>query len=83
MEVVRGTPSRMGEGLGVAVAQPEFVQEELASGRLIAPFREVFSTGKRYFLICPAERRHRPAVAGFLSWVQSELPSSGSGNEPR
>jgi len=62
------------EGLGVAIAQPEFVQEELASGRLIAPFREDFFTGKRYFLVCPPTRRHAPAVARFLSWVQSELP---------
>ena len=61
------------EGLGVAIAQPEFVQEELASGRLVAPFRKVFSTGKRYFLVCPPSRRHAPAVARFLSWVQSEL----------
>jgi LysR family glycine cleavage system transcriptional activator len=64
------------EGLGVAIAQPEFVQDELASGRLISPFRKVFSTGKRYFLVCPAARRHAPAVARFLSWVQSELAAS-------
>lgn len=64
------------EGLGVAVAQPEFVQDELASGRLIAPFRQVVATGKRYFIVCPPERRHRPAVARFLSWVQSELPAA-------
>jgi LysR family glycine cleavage system transcriptional activator len=64
------------EGLGVAIAQPEFVQDELASGKLMAPFRKVFATGKRYFLVCPVARRHSPAVARFLSWVQSELASS-------
>jgi LysR family glycine cleavage system transcriptional activator len=64
------------EGLGVAIAQPEFVQDEIASGRLTAPFRKEFSTGKRYFLVCPLSRRHAPAVARFLSWVESELPGS-------
>jgi len=61
------------EGLGVAVAQPEFVEEELRSGRLIAPFRTVLSTGNRYFIVCPAPRRHAAAVARFLSWVEAEL----------
>jgi LysR family glycine cleavage system transcriptional activator len=57
------------EGLGVAVAQPELVQDELASGRLTAPFDAVFSTGRRYFLICPESRRRAEAVSRFLEWV--------------
>lgn len=69
------------EGLGVAVAQPEFVQDELANGRLVAPFPQVVATGKRYFIVCPPERRHRPAVGRFLSWVQSELPVAGGGGD--
>jgi DNA-binding transcriptional LysR family regulator len=61
------------EGLGVAVAQPEFVQDELASGRLVTPFPQVMSTGRRYFLVCPEARRHTPAVARFFSWAQAEV----------
>jgi LysR family glycine cleavage system transcriptional activator len=61
------------EGLGVAIAQPEFVEEELRTGRLIAPFRNVISTGNTYFIVCPASRRRAPAVARFLSWVEAEL----------
>lgn len=60
------------EGLGVAIAQPEFVEEELASGRLIAPFEQVVATGRKHFLVCPARLRHDPAIAGFFSWVQSD-----------
>ena len=59
------------EGLGVGIAQPEFVQEDLASGRLVAPFEQVVSTGRKHFLVCPAKSRHDPAVARFFSWVQS------------
>ncbi|WP_409050713.1 LysR substrate-binding domain-containing protein [Variovorax guangxiensis] len=61
----------MREGLGVGIAQPEFVQEDLASGRLVAPFKQVVSTGRKHFLVCPARGRHAPAVARFFSWVQS------------
>lgn len=57
------------EGLGIAVAQPELVEDELAAGRLIAPFPQVFATGRRYFLISPDARRHAPATAQFLQWV--------------
>lgn len=59
------------EGLGVGIAQPEFVEEDLASGRLVAPFKQVVSTGRKHFLVCPARGRHDPAVARFFSWVQS------------
>jgi DNA-binding transcriptional LysR family regulator len=64
------------EGLGIAVAQPEFVLDELDSGRLIAPFPQLMSSGRRYFLVCPMARRHATAVARFLSWAQSEAPAS-------
>lgn len=60
------------EGMGIAIAQPEFVESELASGRLIAPFRQIVSTDRKHFLVCPARLRHDPAVASFFSWVQSD-----------
>ncbi|MGT2509200.1 LysR substrate-binding domain-containing protein [Cupriavidus basilensis] len=59
------------EGLGICIAQPEFVEDDLATGRLIAPFSEIVETGRKHFLVCPARRRHEPAIARFFSWVQS------------
>ncbi len=59
------------EGLGMCIAQPEFVEDDLATGRLIAPFPEIISTGRKQFLVCPARLRHDPAVASFFAWVQS------------
>lgn len=61
------------EGLGVGIAQPEFVEEELASGRLIAPFKQVVSTGSKHFLVCPTRLRHDPAVARFFAWAQADV----------
>jgi LysR family glycine cleavage system transcriptional activator len=68
------------EGLGICIAQPEFVQDDLASGRLIAPFPGIVSTGRKHFLVCPERRRHEPAVAQFFSWVQS---GASPGDAPR
>lgn len=65
------------EGLGVAVVQPELVEDELASGRLIAPFAAIYPTGRTYFLVCPQSRCRVPAVARFLDWI------AGAAGEPQ
>ena len=60
------------EGLGVAIAQPELVEDDIKTGRLIAPFPQVVATGKQYFLVCQPAQRHVPGVAQFLSWIQTQ-----------
>lgn len=60
------------EGVGPCIAQPEFVADDLAAGRLIAPFPQEILTGRKQFLVCPERLRHDPAVASFFSWVQSK-----------
>lgn len=60
------------EGVGPCIAQPEFVEDDLAAGRLISPFPQVILTGRKQFLVCPERLRHDPAVASFFSWVQSK-----------
>ena len=59
------------QGLGVAIAEPAFVRDELASGALIAPFEQVVMTGRKHFLVCPSRQRHDPLVARFFNWIQS------------
>ncbi len=59
------------EGLGVAVVQPELVEDELATGRLIAPFDMIYPTGRTYYLVCPQSRLRVPVVAHFLQWIAS------------
>lgn len=67
------------EGLGICIAQPEFVEKDLASGQLIAPFPEMVSTGRKHFLVCQERRRHDPAVARFFSWIQSGAEARPAG----
>lgn len=59
------------EGLGFAIAQPEFVEDDIAAGRLITPFGQVVTTSRKHFLVCPARLRHQPAIAAFFSWIAS------------
>jgi LysR family transcriptional regulator, glycine cleavage system transcriptional activator len=58
-------------GIGIAVLDPIYVREELASGRLIAPFKKRVKTGRGYFLIS----RSNPPLAQhhlkFRAWLYS------------
>jgi hypothetical protein len=54
------------EGLGFAIAQPEFVQDELTGGRLIAPFPEVFSTGNLSAIATPCSGGDALSIVGAV-----------------
>ena len=57
------------DGLGVAMAQKTYVQEDLALGRLVQPFAHVAETGLAYFLVCDARKASIGIVAAFGSWL--------------
>lgn len=60
-------------GIGIAVLDPIYVLEELASGRLIEPFKKRVKTGRGYFLIS----RSNPPLAEhhqqFRDWLFSVM----------
>jgi DNA-binding transcriptional LysR family regulator len=59
-------------GQGVFLAWDVLVAEDLATGRLIAPFRERHPTGLDYWLIRPPGAIS-PHLAKFRSWIRSEI----------
>lgn len=66
----------MAEGLGVAIAQLAFVADDIATGRVIAPFTVQVRNQTGYFLIYPRDRLRRPAVRAFHDWVLTEARQS-------
>ena len=56
-------------GGGVALADVDMFAAELADGRLVAPFAEVFEDGFGYYLKCHAEDLSDPVIALFRSWM--------------
>lgn len=60
------------DGLGVVIAQRTFVQEDLKSGRLIAPFALQVSGDGAYYLGYPTERPKGERVAAFEAWILRE-----------
>jgi LysR family transcriptional regulator, glycine cleavage system transcriptional activator len=58
--------------LGVAMAQAELVADDLASGRLVAPFKLRVATSGAYFLVYPARSRGLAKVRRFEKWILEE-----------
>ena len=60
------------DGLGVVIAQRTFVEEKLASGRLVAPFYLEVPGDGAYYLSYPLQRAKGECVAAFEVWIMGE-----------
>jgi LysR family glycine cleavage system transcriptional activator/LysR family transcriptional regulator of beta-lactamase len=59
------------DGVGVAIAQRDYVAEDLASGRLVAPLPLVATTQKGYYLVCEPGRADTFPLSVFRAWMRS------------
>ncbi|MGK9338012.1 LysR substrate-binding domain-containing protein [Sinorhizobium meliloti] len=57
-------------GLGVAIINPEFVGEEIRSGRLIFPFPDMAPVISSYQFIYPQSKANHPGVTRFREWLR-------------
>lgn len=60
-------------GHGVAMLSPFYVQEELASGRLIRPFDISWIDENAYWLVYPESRRNAPKIRAFREWIEAAI----------
>ena len=68
--------------MGVAIADLDFVRDELADGRLVAPFEFVLRDGMDYVLIAERDGLAEPKLGMFRDWLLAELAADGSGGRP-
>ena len=59
-------------GMGVALAPPFFVQEELAQGRLVDIAPRPVGGQRAYSLIYPEHKAELPALQAFSAWLQAQ-----------
>ncbi len=64
------------KGLGIAIVSMVFAADELAGGRLIAPFSRSIINDIGYYLLTSAEKLETAPVSTFWNWIQSEMQSS-------
>lgn len=58
---------------GIAVVDVRLCQEELASGKLVAPFDRTIVSGRNYFLVSRAEEIEIPRIGAFRAWVLDQF----------
>jgi LysR family glycine cleavage system transcriptional activator len=59
--------------LGIAIGQRSYIEDDLASGRLVQPFDTVLHRDLGYYLVCPAERADAPKIRLFREWLLSGI----------
>jgi LysR family glycine cleavage system transcriptional activator len=69
-------------GQGVAILNHIYFAEELASGRLIAPFNHHCSDDIGIWLVHPASRRNNPKIKAFREWILSAVAADMQRTEP-
>jgi DNA-binding transcriptional LysR family regulator len=69
-------------GMGVALAPPFFVQEELAQGRLVDIAPHPVSGQRAYSLIYPEHKAELPALQAFSAWLLAETADGVRLNRP-
>jgi LysR family glycine cleavage system transcriptional activator len=63
-------------GAGIAIAQPLFVESELASRKLVMPFKAPVELPEAYYFVSPTSREESKSLAAFRSLLQRESKST-------
>jgi LysR family glycine cleavage system transcriptional activator len=64
------------EGLGIAIGYDTLVADDLASGRLVAPFDFKVRAALSYYFVCPKKNAELAKIACFRDWISAEARSS-------
>ena len=60
------------DGQGVALGRSPLVDQLVAQGKLVAPFRGKHSTSRAYFIVRGAQASRRPEAQAFVDWLRAE-----------
>ena len=57
------------DGLGVAMGRTAYVEDDIAKGRLVVPFKITLPTDAGFYLVSPAGRTDPPKLSAFRQWL--------------
>ncbi len=57
------------EGIGIAIGQMVLVVDDLAAGRLVAPFDFIHDNGNAYYLTYAEHAQNKPVLTEFRDWI--------------
>lgn len=64
------------DGLGLAMAQTAFIQDDIASGRLVRVHNKSLKTGRAYFLVLSPANTGQSKIIHFTQWLKEEIGRS-------
>lgn len=70
------------EGMGVAMAQKVLVGDDLAAGRLVAPFNRVLRDDGPFCLLYPKSKVNEPHLIAFRDWLLAQAKGAPARSEP-
>jgi LysR family glycine cleavage system transcriptional activator len=57
------------DGIGVAMGRTSYVQDDIAKGRLVVPFKIALPADAGFYLVSPESRREAPKLTAFRQWM--------------
>ena len=57
------------DGIGVALGRTSYVQDDIAKGRLVVPFKIALPADAGFYLVSPEGAAEPPKLAGFRKWL--------------
>jgi LysR family glycine cleavage system transcriptional activator len=79
-QVMEGNAAMAGHGL--AMLMPVYWPNDLAAGRLIAPFPLISLDGFSIWLVYPEHKRNQPKVRAFRDWLLAQVAEQASQGPP-
>jgi DNA-binding transcriptional LysR family regulator len=61
------------DGIGVAIGLRPYVEDDLAAGRLVAPFSITVPKKRAWYLVYRPFRRDDPGLAVLRAWLRNSL----------
>jgi hypothetical protein len=61
------------DGVGVAIGLRPYVEDDLASGRLVAPFKLAVPKGQAWYLVYRPFRQDDAALVAFRDWLMANV----------
>ncbi len=57
------------DGIGVAMGRTSYVQDDIAKGRLVVPFKIALPADAGFYLVSPQARADSPKLSAFRQWL--------------
>jgi len=61
------------DGLGVAMGRTSYVQDDIAKGRLVVPFKIALPADAGFYLVSPQTKADPPKLAAFRQWLKASI----------